>query len=139
MQFCHQRSKLSLKAVTLGVLTPSVMQKYRVPSMRHHLLLIPGHISICFLPPCYGIFLQETNRYAAQFLAARETLSQRSRVRQWREVTVTEMKVFLAILLEMGITKRPTIFSYWAKNSRTIPWFSKMMTRDHFQLLLRFF
>lgn len=49
------------------------------------------------------------------------------------------MKAFIAILLEMGIRKRPTIFSYWASNSRPIPWFGKMMSRDRFQLLLRFF
>jgi hypothetical protein len=54
-------------------------------------------------------------------------------------VTVIEMKAIIAILLEMGITKMPTIFSYWANNSRSIPWFGKMMSRNSFQLLLKFF
>jgi hypothetical protein len=54
-------------------------------------------------------------------------------------VAVIEMKAFIAILLEMGITKRPTIFSYWANNSRSIPRFGKMISRNSFQLLLKFF
>jgi hypothetical protein len=53
-------------------------------------------------------------------------------------VAVIEMKVFIAIILEMDITKMPTIFSYWANNSRSIPWFGKMMSRNRFQLLLKF-
>jgi hypothetical protein len=60
-------------------------------------------------------------------------------VREWQAVTVIEMKAFIAVLLEMGITKRPTIFSYWANNSRSIPWFGKIMSRNCFQLLLKFF
>jgi hypothetical protein len=61
--------------------------------------------------------------HAEQFLSDHETFSPRSTVRQWRAVMVIEMKVFIAIVLEMGITKRPTIFSCWANNSCSIPWF----------------
>jgi hypothetical protein len=95
--------------------------------------------NLFFTQTLWNLFVLETNRYAEQFLAAHETLSPRSRVKQWRAVTVVEMKAFVAILLEMGITKRPTIFSYWANNSRSIPWFGKMMSRNRFQLLLKFF
>lgn len=49
------------------------------------------------------------------------------------------MKAFIAVILEMGITKRPTISSYWIKNSRHIPWFRTMFSRDRFQLILKFF
>jgi len=35
------------------------------------------------------------------------------------------MKAFIAVLLEMGITRKPKIYSYWTKNSRSILWFKK--------------
>ncbi|PNF19106.1 hypothetical protein B7P43_G09791 [Cryptotermes secundus] len=86
----------------------------------------------------WNMLVQETNRYADQFLAAHQYLSQGSRIRQWHEVTVTEMKAFVAVLLEMGITRRPSIMSYWTTNSRCIPWFGKMFSRNRFQLILKF-
>jgi hypothetical protein len=97
------------------------------------------YFNLFFTQTLWNIFVPETNRYAEQFLAAHETLSPRSRVRQWQAVTVIETKAFIAILLEMGVTKRLTIFSYWANNSRSIPWCGKMMSRNRFQLLLKFF
>ncbi|KAG8230691.1 hypothetical protein J437_LFUL010768 [Ladona fulva] len=68
------------------------------------------YFNFFFTGSLWNIFVLETNRYAEQFLASQDTLSPRSRVRQWRAVTVIEMKAFIAILLEIGITKRPTIF-----------------------------
>ena len=84
------------------------------------------------------LMVRETNRYADELLQLRET-DRRSRITMWKPITALEMKAFIAVLLEMGITKRPTIFSYWAENSRNIPWFSKMFSRNRFQLILRFF
>ncbi|CAL7946850.1 unnamed protein product [Xylocopa violacea] len=81
----------------------------------------------------------ETNRYAEQFLNSGRTLKRRSRVKSWVPVTNVEMKAFVAVLLEMGITKRPSINSYWSKGSRSIPWFCKTFARDRFQLILKFF
>lgn len=81
----------------------------------------------------------ETNRYAEQFFNSRETLGRHSHVKSWEPVTTTEMKAFVAVLLEMGITKRPSIMSYWSKGFRNIPWFDQMFARDRFQLILKFF
>lgn len=80
-----------------------------------------------------------TNCYAEQFLNSERTLKRRSRVKSWVPVTTVEMKAFVAVLLEMGITKRPSINSYWRKSSRSIPWFGKMFARDRFQSILKFF
>ncbi|XP_046832590.1 piggyBac transposable element-derived protein 4-like [Vespa crabro] len=43
------------------------------------------------------------------------------------------------MILEMGITRRPNIPSYWSKNSRQIPWFKKMFSRNKFQEILKYF
>lgn len=39
----------------------------------------------------------------------------------------------------MGITRRPTFFSYWSRNHRYIPWFGQMFSRNRFLLLCKFF
>ncbi|XP_017765355.1 PREDICTED: piggyBac transposable element-derived protein 4-like [Eufriesea mexicana] len=57
----------------------------------------------------------------------------------WYPVTILELKAFVAVLLEMGITNRPTIYSYWTESSRAIPWFKKMFSRNRFQNILRCF
>ena len=61
----------------------------------------------------WNLIVAETNRYANQFLCSQQQISPNTRVREWRPVNIVEMKAFVAVLLEMGITRRPTIFSYW--------------------------
>ena len=63
----------------------------------------------------------------------------KKKMKKWKPTTPLEIKAFIAVLLEMGITRRPFIFSYWKKNSRAIPWFSKMFPRDRFISILRYF
>jgi len=82
--------------------------------------------------------VRETNRYASQCLTS-QFFSENSRVRKWTPTSVSEIRAFIAVILEMGITRRPTIYSYWKKDSRHIPWFRTMFSRDRFQLLLKFF
>lgn len=77
------------------------------------------------------IMVCETNKYAEELIKSPD-VTRGSRMKQWKPVTLLEMKAFVAVLLEMGITKRPTMFSYWAENSRSIPWFSKMFPRNRF-------
>lgn len=84
------------------------------------------------------LMVSETNRYADELLQLSQS-NHESRTDIWKPITIIEMRAFLAVLLEMGITKRPTISSYWSENSRYIPWFHKMFSRTRFQLILRFF
>jgi hypothetical protein len=44
------------------------------------------------------------------------------------------MKAFVAVLLEMEITKKPTIYSYWAENSRAVAWFKQMFQGTDFKI-----
>ncbi|XP_050582702.1 uncharacterized protein LOC126918635 [Bombus affinis] len=82
--------------------------------------------------------VRETNKLPKQLIKSRE-ITQKSLKKLWKPVTLPEIKAFIAVLLEMGITKRPTIFSYWTENSRSIPWFSKMFSRNRFQLIYQCF
>lgn len=74
-----------------------------------------------FTAPLIKKMVVETNRYAAQFLQNHPNLKPQSRAKLWKPVTIPEMRGFIAVILEMGITRRPTIFSYWMKGSRYIP------------------
>ncbi|XP_015178585.1 PREDICTED: uncharacterized protein LOC107067509 [Polistes dominula] len=49
----------------------------------------------------FTTMVTETNRYAEQFLNSGRRLKRRSRARSWVPVTVTEMRAFVAVLLEM--------------------------------------
>ncbi|XP_014483551.1 PREDICTED: piggyBac transposable element-derived protein 4-like isoform X2 [Dinoponera quadriceps] len=109
--------------------------------LQHHLPVSSKPIvyfNLSFTDSLWAMMVQETNRYAKELISA-SIPNSKSRLIDWYPVTVLEMKAFLAVLLEMGITRKPTIYSYWAVGSRAIPWFSKMFSRNRFQNILRCF
>ena len=70
-----------------------------------------------------------------------ENLSASSRLNKWKDVTPDEMRKFVACVFLMGIIKKPTVESYWSKETMTeTPFFSteKCLSRDRFQIILRF-
>lgn len=88
-----------------------------------------------------NIFVIEANRYTSQVIATiSDNISLRSRKRNWIPVGLNEMRAFIAVVLNMGVIRKPTIPSYWStKDTQATPWFSKMFTSNRFQLLLSFF
>ena len=82
-----------------------------------------------------------TNNYATNFLNNnRDNLRRHSISRKWTPTTVAEIKAFFAIIINMGLNRKPTLFSYWSKSdSQQTPWFGQVMPRLRFQLLLKFF
>ena len=82
-----------------------------------------------------------TNNYATNFLNNnRDNLRQHSISRKWTSTTVAEIKAFFAIIINMGLNRKPTLFSYWSKSdSQQTPWLGQVMPRLRFQLLLKFF
>lgn len=98
------------------------------------------YFSLFFTVSLLDLFVVETNRYASQILESNLNISPHSSKVQFRPVTRNEIKGFLAVILNMGIIKKPTIKSYWScSSSQSIPWFQNMFSRSRFQLLLRFF
>ncbi|XP_023708349.1 piggyBac transposable element-derived protein 1-like [Cryptotermes secundus] len=82
----------------------------------------------------------QTNNYATTFLQSQKNIPPHSRILKWTDVTVTELKGFIACLLNMGIKGQPTISSYWSVSpSLNNPWFRSMFSRNRFQLILKFF
>ena len=60
-------------------------------------------------------------------------------MKAWKDVTIPEMKHFIALLLQMGICNLPSIDHYWSRDVlyRTDLW-KHVMSRNRFQLILRF-
>lgn len=63
-------------------------------------------------------------------------LSHGSRWRRWVPVTVVEMKKFIGILLNMGLTVRKSVATYWDTwPKRIIPFYGQTMSYNQFQLI----
>ena len=62
-----------------------------------------------------------------------------SRVWRWSDISLTELKNFLALYFLTGVTRKPNLAMYW--DTRAViatPFFNATMSRDRFQLILRF-
>ena len=85
--------------------------------------------------------VDQTNLYAAQYIESHPELEEkpRSRVHDWQDVTVNEMKKFLGITLLMGLIKKPSIQLFWSKDPLWhTPIFKRAMRRDRYIIILKF-
>lgn len=98
------------------------------------------YFNLFFTNALLEMFAKWTNKYASDTINDNNRqVRPHSRTNLWKPVTLLELKAFMAVLLNMGIKKQPTIYSYWwTSSSQYIPWFSRMFTRNRFQAILRF-
>ena len=88
----------------------------------------------------------QTNLYAQQWVDSHANFLRvhtRSRVHQWIKLGGTsadELYAFLAIIVNMGLNRKPNIEAYWesSRSSQKMPWFPEHMSRDRFTILLKF-
>lgn len=99
------------------------------------------YLTLFFTTTIINVFVTETNRYARSYIEQNQgNLSPFSRVKKWVDVTLLEMKAFLAILLNMGMIRKPSIASYWDTDyTQSTPYFAKIMSSNRFILILKFF
>ena len=87
--------------------------------------------------------VDQTNLCAEQYIAATsQSLGPRSRVHLWSKTrhTTEELSKFIALLILMGIIRYPQLDDYWSKSwPFATTTFSKVMSRDRFSLILKFF
>lgn len=85
--------------------------------------------------------VQMTNKYARDYVNNRnQNATPTSKIWEWKNVTVEEMRAFIATILNMGLVNKNTISSYWSTESNiSTPWFSQMFSRGRFNSLLQFF
>ncbi|XP_068098218.1 piggyBac transposable element-derived protein 4-like [Hyperolius riggenbachi] len=85
-----------------------------------------------------GLIVQQTNVYAEQYIAEHPRCSY-AEPKHWRPTTIPEMKTFLGFLLNMGITKKPNVKSYWStKAIYHMPIYSSTMSRTRFLSIMKF-
>lgn len=84
-----------------------------------------------------SLLVVETNRYGNYLCST--PLGPKSRLRQWVEVDIMEMKTFLGLIIWMGLTPQPSLASYWSKKEIYQTNIPQYMTRNRFELLLRTF
>jgi hypothetical protein len=86
------------------------------------------------------MIVRETNIYAEQCIVSRDrTIPLRSRMRDWKPVTVDEIYVVLALFILMGIVQKPTLRSYFSRNSvLATPIFTSVISMDRFESICKF-
>lgn len=80
---------------------------------------------------------EQTNKNAVDILCQPQT-SEKSRITEWKDVTVDEMKIFIALLLHTGTISLSRLNDYWKTDPLfDIPVFRKYMSRNRFLLIVR--
>lgn len=89
------------------------------------------------------LLVTQTNLYYEQYIQMKggvETLPAFARARSWTPVSVPELKVFIAVVLYMGLVRLPNYDMYWSKDDLiNLQSLSSYMTRDRFYNILAFF
>ena len=83
----------------------------------------------------------ETNRYASEYLENNAAnIKPYSRFKKWVDTTVSEMKVFIAMVIGMGLVVQLDISEYWTTDEvNETPFFKSALSRDRFWLIMSFF
>lgn len=76
------------------------------------------------------------NSFAQHTLTTKLPATRASRFQNWYPVTTYELLKFLAVLIQMGIDKRPTIDAYWSlKDTLYTPWYGEQFPRNRFEII----
>ena len=76
--------------------------------------------------------MKETNLYAEQFLEKNKTnLKPRSNALNWNSTDPNEVKIFIGLIVLMGIVYKPRLHMCWSTDS-LFSIYSEVMGRDRF-------
>lgn len=79
------------------------------------------------------LFVTETNNYAN---AKIQTQGGGGRLSRWKDTTRDEFKVFIALILLIGVVRKSNVEDYWSTDEATpTPYFRKHMSYNRFFLL----
>ena len=76
------------------------------------------------------------NDYAAHKLTGVFPVTRSSRFAKWYPITKYELLKFLAVVVSMGLDKRPNIEDYWSiDDTMYTPWYGEQFTRNRFEMI----
>ena len=76
--------------------------------------------------------MDTTNSYARTHLST-VTLPHRSLFQNWRDITLIEMRAFIGMIINMGLTQLSDIKDYWSTHATlNLPFFRSVFSRDRF-------
>lgn len=70
---------------------------------------------LLFKDDMWTLLMEQTNLYADTHIAT-ENLKPNSRLQKWRLVSRNEMKVFVSLVIAMGLTRKGDIDAYWSQD-----------------------
>ncbi|KAI6648409.1 hypothetical protein LOD99_8199 [Oopsacas minuta] len=77
----------------------------------------PGFFFDLFLTDQFcDMMVQETNRYAEEFLLNSRKLRSNSRFNNWKQTDRTEIRMLIGLLIHMGPVVFPKIADYWSRD-----------------------
>lgn len=80
----------------------------------------------------------ETNRYAQEKIQKASPLKPHSQWQNYFDGSLSEMKVFIGVLMNMAINEKPTVKDYFSMDWLNMyPFFSDVFTRDRFLQIFR--
>ena len=77
---------------------------------------VSDYLTLFLTNEFFDLLVEQTNLYAAQYKRGDANLPPHSRANSWEETNRNEMKKFLALVLLMGIVRKPEVSDYWSKN-----------------------
>ena len=82
----------------------------------------------------FDLLVTQTNLYASQYKRTNPNLPRHSQANYWFDTSRNEMKQFLALILLMGIVKKPELSDYWSTNALLKgSVFNSVMPRNRYQ------
>lgn len=82
------------------------------------------------------MIIEETDVYAEQTFF--QGVKEKSRLANWKPVTLQDLQVFFGVFLHMGTWKTNRIADYWKTDPLfSLPCFAKYTSRDRFLIILR--
>ncbi len=85
------------------------------------------------------LIVEETNRFAKQYLdATLDALPAYSRMRQWHDTSVDEIKMFIGLLILQGVDSKCETAMYFSKReSISCPFYAKVISGRRFLLIMK--
>ncbi|XP_060800870.1 piggyBac transposable element-derived protein 4-like [Amyelois transitella] len=92
--------------------------------------------------PLMDSIVHETNHYAWEtitgFFETGDSMPSKSRMNDWVETSVSELYRLIGVMIFMSICVRSRLEEYWMTGVMGMPEFRKLMSRDHYVMLLKF-